>query len=193
MRRGPFLGITVLMACVWSAVGLGAQTTSTTGTAQEIGPFTYYNFFSSDGTSVTGTAQKLGPFTYYNLHSNDGTSTSGSSQELGPFTHYNFNSSGSDAGRLRNSSTTGTSHQLGPFTHYNFTSTGTDRGRFETKTTTGTSQKLGPFTHFNLQGSDGSSTNGSILELGTTNYWNLDTTEPLEADSDPFGSIWEDD
>lgn len=193
MRRGLFVGIAVLLVSVWSAAGLGAQTTSTTGTAQEIGPFTYYNFINSDGTSVTGSAQTLGPFTYYNLQGSDGTSTSGSSQELGPFTHYNFNSRGSDAGRLKRSSTTGTSQQLGPFTHYNFTTTGTDRGRFETKTTTGSSQKLGPFTHFNLHGSDGSSTSGSIMELGTTSFWGLDTTEPAEAESDPFGSLWEDD
>ena len=194
MRNRMFVGVAILIVALWTAAGAMAQTpTTTTGTAQELGPFTYYNFFSSDGTTVTGTAQTLGPFTYYNLHISDGTSTSGSSQELGPFTHYNFNSSGADAGRFKRSTTTGTSQQLGPFTHYNFSTTGTDRGRFETKTTTGTSQQLGPFTHFNLQGSDGSSTSGSILELGGTGLWDLTKTEPAEADSDPFGSLWEED
>ena len=192
MRNGLLVGVATLLIATWTAVGLTAQTTTTSGTAQELGPFTFYNFSSSDGTSVTGTAQKLGPFTFYNLQSSDGTSTAGTSQQLGPFTHYNFNSSGAEAGRLRSSSTTGTSQELGPFTHYNFSTTGTEAGRYGTKTTTGTSQRLGPFTYFDLQGSDGSKASGSILELGTTNSWDLGTTEPAEADSDPFGSIWDD-
>jgi len=143
MRRGLFVGIAVLLVATWTAAGLGAQTTTTSGTAQELGPFTYYNFTNSDGTSVSGTSQKLGPFTYYNLQGSDGTSTSGNSQQLGPFTHYNFQSSGAEAGRFRSSSTTGTSQKLGPFTHYNFTTNGSEAGRLGSRGT-GHNQLLGP-------------------------------------------------
>ena len=128
MRRGLIAVVAVLFAAACTATGLVAQTTSTSGTVQELGPFTYYNFTTSDGTSVTGTSQELGPFTYYSLHSSDGATTSGSSQELGPFTHYSFRSSGSEAGRFQSSTTTGTSQQLGPFTHYNFRTTDSGLG-----------------------------------------------------------------
>jgi hypothetical protein len=146
MRRGLFVGITILLVSAWTAAELGAQTTTTTGTAQELGPFTYYN----------------------------------------------FQSSGAQARHFRSSSTTGTSQELGPFTHYNFTTNGSEAGHPRNRTTTGTSQRLGAFTTFDFRSSDGSSTRGSIWDLGTASSWSLSTDEPADS-SDPFGSIWEDD
>ncbi len=177
----------------YDAANSSSRSTTTTGTVQELGPFSYYNFLSSDGTMVSGTSQKLGPFTYYTLRGSDGTITTGNSQELGPFTYYNLHSTGTDAGQFTSTTTTGSSQELGPFTYYNFRTSGTEAGRYETTTTTGTSQELGPFTYFNLHSSDGSSTSGSIQTIGTTDYWTLGQIEPVEVDSNPFSSIFDED
>ena len=119
--------------------------------------------------------------------------------ELGSFTFYNLRSTGTDAGQFKSSTTSGESYELGNFTFYDFRTAGTREGAEALPyigtevTTTGTSQELGSFTYFNFLSSDGSSTSGTTQTLGNTDYWSLTETEPVEVDSDPFSSIFDDD
>ena len=106
------------------------------GTKQKIGPFTYFNFRSSDGSTKSGTAQTLGSTTFFNAQKSSGERVTGTKQEIGPFSYY---SSQSSSGKR----VTGTSQRIGNFEYFNFS--GSDGS-----STSGTKIDLGASEYFNI-------------------------------------------
>ncbi|MGO9245813.1 MAG: hypothetical protein ACLPT4_08790 [Verrucomicrobiia bacterium] len=152
--RLPFLAALLLIATTHRSIL--AQDAFLSGTSQEIGNTTFYNFTDSDGNYHFGSSQQIGGTTFHNLSDSSGNYTFGTSQQIGNTAFHNFSdNSGNDL--------FGTSGQIGNTTFHNFSDS---RGGFGY----GTSQRIGNTVFNNLTYSAGRTRFGTSFSMTPT--WN---------------------